>query len=128
MKPSALLSCLVLSMFLIAIPAEARTYVNSSATVGRQKTVRTSFTVGGSGEQKLQATVSTTAQSGGSRFRVRFYTKSPQGGRRQVNSIRISLSGSHKPTTDTFKLPPGKYDVEIYARNMKYSFKVEDAD
>ena len=128
MKPSYLLTGLVVVMMLLAIPAEAKTYVSSNATVGRQKTVRHTFTVTGDGEQKLKATVSTTAQKSGSRFRVRFYTKSPQGGRRQVNSIRISLSGSHKTTSDSFKLPPGTYECEIYARNMKYSFSVTDDD
>lgn len=127
MARPALLSVLFLAAVLLAGPVRAETHVTSSGTVDRQKTHRYKFTIKGNDDQKLKATVGCTADRGGARLRIRFYTKSPQGGRRQLTDYRINLTDSQDTTSGTFTLPPGTYEVEVYARHMTYDFKLEDA-
>lgn len=118
----------VLLLGLMASDVAAKTHVQSGGSVDRQRTFRYSFTVRGDGKQKLEATVSNSADRGGSRLRIRFFTKSPQGGRREINELRIQINGDYKETTGSFSLEPGTYTVEVFARHSTYNFRLKDAD
>ena len=117
---------LVLALCLFAHPASAKTHVDSNGTVDRQKTFKYSFTVTGDGKQKLKATIASDATGNGSRLRVRFFTKSPSGGQRELHHLKVQINGDYKETSDTFKLEPGTYKVEVYARRTSFTFRLED--
>ena len=126
MRSPFYLFAFVLLISLLAGDTAAKTHVQSGGSVDRQRTFRYSFTVTGEGRQSLKATVSNKADRGGSRLRIRFFTKSPQGGRREINELRIQINGDYKETTGTFTLEPGTYKVEVFARHSTYNFRLQD--
>jgi len=105
----------------------AGTYANWSGDTYLQSDHDKQFKVTGDNNKTLSLTVScVNNKAGGGSYRAYFYTRSPQGGWRQISELRIMIQSDMPETTKTFNLPPGEYKVELRVRRMKYSFLLTD--
>lgn len=125
MKPFAVLP--LLTALLLAPAVMGETYAEFNGSTKVDKRLYKEFDL--KDKTKLKVTVGCEENSPGTgRMRVYFYKRSPQGGWRQLNDLRILLQRSHKPKSKTFSLPEGEYKVYVNVNKVDYQFKLEDAE
>lgn len=123
----ALLLSLIFALSLLAPAALGKTHAEFKGSTKVDKRLYAEFKLG-EGKNKLKVTVGCEENSPGTgRMRVYFYKRSPQGGWRQLNDLRILLQRSHKTKSTTFTLPEGEYKVYVNVNKVDYEFKLEDA-